>query len=257
MSQPPQHSQHPKDGTPSPAALPDSSFLYELKILYEQVGLGRQAINLKIECIKDLNRTIDLLFEHLQESGNAALLEELCPYFGVIWPSARALALYLTELGTENLKGKSLLEVGCGLAIPSLAAGKLGARVTATDFHPEVPRFLEKNIELNQISHLHFVQLDWRKETLPPAKYDWVIGSDILYERQHPAWVAPVIARYLSDDGTAVITDPGRPYLQTFADEMKRFGFHNETLVRTVPCETAADGKKDIFVLILKRIQEA
>lgn len=213
---------------------------YDLKQIEIVIGTER----LKLECIRDLNQTIDVLFADHEKTGNSEALEDLCPYFGVIWASARALAQTLFE-EREQIKGKTILEVGCGLALPSLICAKLGAHVTATDFHPEVPQFLERNIALNEL-RLNYVHHDWKNSEKPLGQFDWVIGSDILYERQHPEPVARALASHCKPDGTVFLADPARPYLQNFLDEMKRIGWNEETRVLTVPDEPTP---KDIFLL--------
>ncbi len=229
---------------------------YDLKVQTERIG----DLKIRIECIKDLNKTIDQLFEDLEKSGNTALLEDLCPYFGVIWPSARALSEFIASVGKSQFEGRSVLELGCGLALPSLVVAKLGARVTATDFHPEVWKFLDKNIFLNQVEQLRFEKLDWKKlgEEAPnsliqdgePIPQDWIIGSDVLYEKEHALALAQVISRFLSPSGQALIADPGRPYLQVFIDHMKELGMHCQTEIQTVDTDT---GFKDIYILKLSR----
>src|SRR4051794_22025957 len=97
---------------------------------------------LEIECLDNLDQTIDQVFKYLEGQGNPQALEELCPYFGVIWPAARGLSQFLSLLPDLELSGKTVVELGCGLALPSILAAKRGAQVLATDFHPEVPRFL-------------------------------------------------------------------------------------------------------------------
>jgi predicted nicotinamide N-methyase len=225
------------------------SFGYELKRQHEKIG----PIDLEIECLKDLNQTIDDLFAELERTGNASLLEELCPYFGTVWPSARALAETLVER-KESFAGKRILEVGCGLAIPSLVAAKLGAEVVATDFHPEVPRFLESNLKINQVSSVRYERIDWSKGFPDLGKFDWIIGSDILYERQHALLLARVVSQYMGqgnvEKGRALITDPARPYLQAFLDEMTHLGARHETSVRTAEDRPVS---KDIFVVELHR----
>lgn len=201
---------------------------YQLQRKKEQIG----GIPLEIECLESLDRTIDELFARLEKEGSPALLEELCPYFGTLWPSARALAEVVA--GVHLLKGKRVLELGCGLAVPSLVAAKLGAEVTATDFHPEVPIFLRRNLALNGLTELEYVRVDWsRGPTGYPelGLYDYVIGSDVLYEKTHAASLAAVIERYLAPLGTALVTDPARPYLQGFIDEMSRRCFAHESSV--------------------------
>lgn len=192
---------------------------YKLKRSTEQIG----ALEIVIETLEDLDQTIDDLFDALKETGRENLLEELCPYFGVVWPSARALARAV-ERRADSLAGRAILEIGCGLALPSLVAARLGARVTATDFHPEVPRFLKRNLEANSV-HLDYRHLSWREPgALAGSRFDEVIGSDILYESYQPAQVARVLSEQLAPGGRALIADPGRPYLQGFVDEMKRIG---------------------------------
>jgi predicted nicotinamide N-methyase len=218
---------------------------YPLKRETERIG----ALELRIESLADLNRTIDDLFAELEKSGDTALLEELCPYFGVIWPSARALASALSEQASA-LQGRTVLEVGCGLALPSLVAARLGARVTATDWHPEVERFLVANARLNSVE-LKYLRLDWQKDHSRLGQYDWIVGSDILYEKQHPPIVAETLARHLTPGGRILVADPARPYLQAFADEMRSRGFNAETEIRTAH-DTPAP--KDIFVLSFRRV---
>jgi predicted nicotinamide N-methyase len=222
---------------------------YELETRTERI----HGIPLEIECLADLDRTIDELFKVLEKTGEASLLEDLCPYFGTVWPSARALAAVLAELGPA-LKGRKVLELGCGLAIPSLIAAKLGAEVTATDFHPEVPIFLRRNLALNGIAELEYVRVDWRSEFPDLGHFDYVVGSDVLYERNHSANLMTVIARYLHEEGKALIADPARPYLQSFVDGMKEGGFACSIRTLIAPDTSArGSGSKDVFLLELQR----
>jgi predicted nicotinamide N-methyase len=241
-------------GYASPTLNTSSLLQYETQQIDLQIGQEK----FKIECVQDLNKTIDDLFAIFEKQGNPDLLEELCPYFGVIWPSARGLALHLATLHPIKFQDLRILEVGCGLALPSLYCARKGAHVVATDFHPEVPRFLEKNIALNGIKTLQFQRLNWAEEITAAvpnhAKFDWVIGSDVLYESQHPKPVARALASQIRPDGKIMLADPARPYLQPFADEMRELGFREETTVIRVPAEPGAPvDHRDIFVLSFTR----
>jgi len=241
----------------------DTSSLLQYETQQLDLQIGNEKF--KIECVRDLNKTIDDLFAVLEKQGNPSLLEELCPYFGVIWPSARGLAQHISTLYPIKFEDLKILEVGCGLALPSLYCARKGSRVVATDFHPEVPRFLERNIALNGIKTLEFRRLNWAEETpstestsangaLGAGKYDWVIGSDVLYESQHPKPVARALASQLRPDGKIMLADPARPYLQAFSDEMQVLGFREETKVIRVPAEAGAPvSHRDIFVLSFTR----
>lgn len=218
---------------------------YELKIEVERIGTQ----TLQIACLKDLNQTIDEVFKLLENEGNPQALEELCPYFGVIWPSARGLSDYLVEQPLVAISQKSVLELGCGLALPSMVMARLGAEVMATDFHPEVPRFLNRNKEMNQLKNLSYQAVNWEKESPDLGKFDWVIGSDVLYERRYSQSLPPVLIKQVRPGGTIVIADPGRPYLQDFVDEMKKFGFQGTTLIKKVPHPPLF---QEVFVIVFK-----
>ncbi len=81
------------------------------------------------------------------------------PYSAILWPAARGLAEHLWRR-RETLPGARVVELGCGLGLPSILAAKLGARVTATDFHPETGDWLLRNAALNGVA-LDYRQLDW------------------------------------------------------------------------------------------------
>src|SRR5215210_7884148 len=78
----------------------------------------------------------------LQQPAEAAELPDdgavewapIAPYWAVLWRSGVALA---RELGGEELGGRRVVELGCGLAAPSMVAARAGAVVLATDHDGE------------------------------------------------------------------------------------------------------------------------
>lgn len=209
-------------------------------------------IALEIEELASLEETIDALFVELERTGNPSLLEELCPYFGCIWPAARGLTEYLLRESPEKDGAVQILEVGCGLAIPSLALARSlrFSRILATDFHPEVPVFLERNLARNPPppGRFEYRRLDWKNPGTDLGKFGLVIGSDILYEKNHPAEVAEALVRLAKTGGRIVIADPGRPYLQGFVDEMRARGYGAEPALLTVA------EKKEVLVFDFERL---
>lgn len=208
--------------------------------------LDGSVLRLEIEELESLENTIDELFVELEKTGNPSLLEELCPYFGCIWPSARGLTQYLLRSRLEDSGAIRILEVGSGLALPSLALAQTLrlSRVIATDFHPEVPSFLKKNLELNPLSKgkFEYRPLNWKIENSDLGRFSFVIGSDILYEKSHPSDVAEALVRRVKKGGRIIIADPGRPYLQIFLDEMRARGYGASPVVIT-----DREGK-DVFI---------
>jgi predicted nicotinamide N-methyase len=212
-------------------------------------------LGLKVNALEDLDATIDALFSRIERGEDPRLLEDLCPYFGVVWPAALALTQMLQAMG-PSLKGARVLEVGCGLALPSLMAAKLGATVTATDYHPDVPEFLQGNLKANNL-HVEYKRLDWKQletiEELVPHRgqgFDWVLGSDVLYERDHPGAVAEALTLLAGKHGRIIIADPLRPYLQSFIKEMESRRWRSDELVMNV---VGPKGPQDVLVLPFNR----
>ena len=195
------------------------SFPFETKI--EPIP----ALKLEIECLKSLDETIDAFFAEYERTNRAELFEGLCPYFGVPWPAGLALASQMEQEG-EKWRGREVLEIGCGLALPSMVLARHGALVTATDLHPDVPVFLERNRARNRVPGPDYLFLDWRVErSLPPAEL--LIGSDIVYDRQQPPQLAEFL-RTCPSWREAVFTDPGRPYWEAFTKLVKEQGWRAE-----------------------------
>ncbi|TVQ93416.1 MAG: methyltransferase domain-containing protein [Deltaproteobacteria bacterium] len=134
------------------------------------------------------------------------------PMFGVLWPGARALARSVAQ---HTVAGQRVIELGCGLALPSLVAARHGAKALATDNHPHAGAFLRANAAHNGVE-VAYRHLDWRD--LPPdlGRFDRVVASDLLFSPELAPLVAEVIAATLDPQGEAWLVDPGRLALDTF-----------------------------------------
>jgi predicted nicotinamide N-methyase len=187
--------------------------------------------SLQLEMLSDVDRTIDQLFEVYQANGQTELFEEMCPYFGTLWPAGKILANKIAddiasgEFGAFHPKGSRILEIGCGLALPSLLLAKAGWTVKATDLHPDVAAFLERNKKLNQTVGPEYLHLDWREETTVAQTWDLIIASDVLYDKTQPAALLRFLMKALSPKGRALVADPGRTYVDGFFTEAKRVGY--------------------------------
>ncbi|MFP5490873.1 MAG: class I SAM-dependent methyltransferase [Bacteriovoracia bacterium] len=178
-----------------------------------------------METIFDLDEAIEQLCETLGDHPNP-FAEDLCPYYGVLWPAAEGLAQYLA-LNNAKLKNKKVVEVGCGLAFPSVVARHFEVDILATDFHEDVPNFLKRNERHNSLE-VPYQRFNWRDDVEKLGRFDVVIGSDVLYEPKHPSDVADGFERLLKPGGEVWLADPGRGYLQRFIDEMTLKGFKHE-----------------------------
>lgn len=127
--------------------------------------------------------------------------------FGQVWPAGRVLADAMT---TCDVTGKRILELGCGLGLASLVLQYRGANIVATDMHPLTRSFLEHNVALNGLPMLDYRELRWAVPDDTLGRFDLIIGSDILYERDHASLLAAVVERHAQPHAEVLLTDPGR-----------------------------------------------
>jgi predicted nicotinamide N-methyase len=141
----------------------------------------------------------------------------LAPYWSVLWRSGMALA---RELDGEELHGRRVVELGCGLAVPSIAAARGGAIALATDADPEALKLVARNAEANDVT-VETAMVEWAKpdELLERAPFDLVLGTDILYERQSVALLLELLPRLAP---VAWMADPGRPAAEPFLEQAQR-----------------------------------
>jgi predicted nicotinamide N-methyase len=223
-------------------------FTYQLKQM--------SVLDFEMTCIRDLDESIDTLCEFFgEEDQDNSLAEEYCPYFGVLWEAGIGLTQHLIKL---DLKNKKILEIGCGLALPSFLVTKMGGNIIATDFHSDVPLFLELNQKNNQI-YFPYKVMNWRNEIertkTDLGLFDLVIGSDILYESQHPMQVAEALIAFLKPGGKIILSDPGRAYIQKFITSMNECGYKEHFTTQVVlPEFTPKNKRRDIFVFEFSKL---
>jgi predicted nicotinamide N-methyase len=141
----------------------------------------------------------------------------LVPYWAVLWRSGVALA---RELSGAALRGTRVVELGCGLAAPSIAAARLGADVLATDGDAEALELVERNAALNGV-RVATAALDWsgRDPLAGRAPFDLVLAADVLYERASVAQLLALLPRLAPE---AWLADPGRPAADAFLTQARR-----------------------------------
>jgi predicted nicotinamide N-methyase len=139
--------------------------------------------------------------------------DEFLPYWAELWPSGVALARVVAG---SRLRGTTVLELGCGLALPSIAAALGGARVLATDWSPDALAFVRRNAERNG-AELETLLVSWADAGELVARGPWrlVLAADVLYERRS---VEPLLALLPELTSEVLLADPGRPALRAFLD---------------------------------------
>ncbi len=158
------------------------------------------------------------------------------PIFGLLWPSGQQLAMRMAAHAL--IANERILEIGCGLGLASLVAHRRGANITASDCHPLAVAFLRENEALNALVPMPYRHGFWSsaemcgsdpiEQTEPrvQGRYDLIIGSDILYERDDSGALPWFIAQHANPGAQIWIVDPDRANRAAFTRQMSGIGMN-------------------------------
>jgi predicted nicotinamide N-methyase len=169
--------------------------------------------------------------------------DERLPYWAELWPSAIALAQYLSR---EDLTGKRAIELGCGVGLPTVVALARGAKVLATDHYEAALDFTAHNARANLEREPETALLDWHApDTERFGYFDLAFAADVLYEQRNAPALADLFPRLLVPDGEAILADPRRKDAPSFLEPMQHRGFEN-----TAEEMMVEQGGREISVLV-------
>ncbi len=111
----------------------------------------------------------------------------------------------------EKIKGKKVLEMGCGDCVNAAVMAALGAEVYANDIASssgEIIKKINENYSFN--FPIVFVEGDFLKSNLPSGEFDFVIGKSFLHHLTVPVekLFLKETARLLKSDGEARFFEP-------------------------------------------------
>jgi predicted nicotinamide N-methyase len=151
-----------------------------------------------------------LLDEHAFEA------DEYLPYWAEMWPSSIALA---RSVAVRALRGRRVVELGCGLGLPSIVAALRGARVLATDWSSDAVAATARNAALNG-ARVETARVAWDapQVLLAGAPWDLVLASDVLYEARMADALLGLLPRLVDARGEVWLADPGRAPAARFLD---------------------------------------
>jgi predicted nicotinamide N-methyase len=225
----------------NPMPLPIQLLAKQFALSPVQVPIGQHPFELLVT--HDLDRLFSELVERTTASGNT---EELIPYWAELWPSSVATAQYLLE-SKVVWPGMEVVELGCGLGLAGIAAGKQGASVLLTDYMPEALAVAAWNWERNLGSTAACLELDWRN---PPKnlKADMILAADVAYESVIFSDLLLAINQLLKPNGVLVLAEPGRTMAQPFMEKLKE---NFVLLDQKVKYTRLRDVPKDVTILVL------
>ena len=166
---------------------------YNLEWAPIQVG----QVKLEILQIRDLE---DFLVSNIETQG---LSLENFPYWAMVWDAALVLADFLVKQTPQA--DRKILEIGAGLGFAGLCAAARGHQVILTDNTPDALAFAQLSLFHNNLTNAQVEYLDWSDPVLD-GNFDWIIGSDILYEVKNFDQVVKVFSKYLKPGGKIYLT---------------------------------------------------
>ena len=158
--------------------------------------------------------SMDLLDERDAGGGAGAEDQEYPPYWAELWPSGVELAYAVAE---EVRPGASVLELGCGLGLPGIAAALAGGRVLATDRSRDAIAFTRENARRSG-ADLATAQCSWTPgdRLVDGGPWDLVLGADVLYNRRNVEELLELLPQLVDDRTEVIVADPGRPQADEF-----------------------------------------
>lgn len=157
--------------------------------------------------------------------------DERLPYWADLWPSGVALAAAV--VGT-SLRGRRVLELGCGLGLTSICAALAGGTVTATDWLEPATEAASANARRNGVA-IDTLACSWQQPDvmIERAPWDLVLAADVLYERRNLPLLLELLPRLVDDRGEIWLADPGRAFAAEFFEQADERGWRTATISRS------------------------
>jgi predicted nicotinamide N-methyase len=177
-----------------------------------------------VELVEESVRAGPLTLRILRPPDPAALIdverfkeEEYMPYWAELWSSGVALA---AAVAARDVRGLSVLELGCGLGVPSIAAALGGANVLAVDWAQEALDVTQQNADRNGAS-VETLRADWSKPEplLARAPFDLVLCADVLYEPRNVDALLDLLPQLAPE---VLLGEPGRSTAGRFFELAER-----------------------------------
>ena len=164
--------------------IPES--LFSIKNYWESHTLGKQYV-----CDNSLEMGSAEYFEHIRPWMNPYKFPEIMPRI---------------EEAAKTLKGKHLLEVGCGMGFDSIEFLKRNIRVTATDLTEAAVEITKRNFEVNGLKAEGVKVENVLELSFPDNSFDAVWACGVLHHNANIERALSEIHRVLKTGGKAIIS---------------------------------------------------
>ena len=176
-----------------------------------------------------LDRAADLEALWNQMDGDDMGLDERLPYWAEVWPASVLLGRHILR-NADRLKGRTCLDVGCGLGLTGMIAASVGAHVLAFDYEWPAVFFARRNAALNKVSQALWTVMDWREPAVKAGAFEFIWAGDVLYEKRFFTPLVNLFRHALAPGGRIWIGEPVRTVSRPVWDELRGQGFAAEKL---------------------------
>ncbi len=136
--------------------------------------------------------------QHLLDGEQIQRIMNYPAYWCFCWASGQVMARYLLD-NPELVRGKRVLDFGCGSAVAAIAAARAGAAaVVACDLDADALAVSALNAEVNG------VELDYSIDFFADKqRYDVILVADVLYDRGN----LPLLDQFLQRADAVLVAD--------------------------------------------------
>jgi predicted nicotinamide N-methyase len=105
-------------------------------------------------------------------------------------------------------------------------------------------------VKKNGGKELRTLHWNWRDAFPTAEKFDFIVASDVLYEKEYALLVADILRELLVPGGTALIADPGRVAARDFLDLCGKRGLRFIGHKRVAITDCGRDQTIDVYRLL-------
>lgn len=178
--------------------------------------------------------------------------EQNLPYWAELWPSGVALAATIVRQSVQ-VRGKRVLELGCGLGVTAIAALRAGAELLVTDYSAEALALCALNSLDEAGAEPESLRLNWRRPSRDflhgaVGGFPVVLAADVLYEARDVEPLLDLAPRLVASGGELWLAEPGRPPAARFLEAMRERGWQITSERCPGPWPDPEDNRKGIVV---------